>query len=76
VRLVVPFAACSATDSIARVVAQALIARLAQPVIVDPKHGAGRRRDATRDVGHRCGERGLQGWRAQRASPLVAGDLT
>jgi tripartite-type tricarboxylate transporter receptor subunit TctC len=40
IRLVVPFAAGSATDSIARVVAQALIERLGQTVIVDPKPGA------------------------------------
>ena len=40
IRLVVPFAAGSATDSIARLVSQALIERLGQPVIVDPKPGA------------------------------------
>ena len=40
IRLIVPFAAGSATDSIARVVAQSLIERLGQPVIVDPKPGA------------------------------------
>ncbi len=40
IRLVVPFAAGSATDSIARVVSQALLERLGQPVIVDPKPGA------------------------------------
>ena len=40
IKPVVPFAAGSTTDSIARVVAQALVERLGQPVIVDPKPGA------------------------------------
>jgi tripartite-type tricarboxylate transporter receptor subunit TctC len=40
VRLIVPFAAGSATDSIGRVVAQALTERMGQPVIVDAKPGA------------------------------------
>src|SRR5512140_3241345 len=40
VRIVVPFAAGSATDRIARVVGQALTERLGQAVIVDPKPGA------------------------------------
>src|ERR1035437_6305847 len=40
VRLVVPFAAGSFTDSIARIVGQALQERLGQPILVDPKPGA------------------------------------
>lgn len=40
IKLVVPFAAGSATDSIGRVVAQALTERMGQPVIVDAKPGA------------------------------------
>jgi tripartite-type tricarboxylate transporter receptor subunit TctC len=40
IRLVVPFAAGSFTDSIARIVGQALQERLGQPILVDPKPGA------------------------------------
>jgi tripartite-type tricarboxylate transporter receptor subunit TctC len=40
IKLVVPFAAGSFTDSIARIVGQALHERLGQPIIVDPKPGA------------------------------------
>jgi len=40
IRLVVPFAAGSFTDSIARIVGQALQERLGQTILVDPKPGA------------------------------------
>ncbi|MGV3655137.1 MAG: Bug family tripartite tricarboxylate transporter substrate binding protein [Noviherbaspirillum sp.] len=38
--LVIPFAAGSATDSVARIVAKALSHRIGQPVMVEPKPGA------------------------------------
>ena len=40
ITLVIPFAAGSGTDSVARTVAQKLSERLKQPVLVDPKPGA------------------------------------
>ncbi len=40
ITLVIPFAAGSGTDSVARAVAQKLSERLKQPVLVDPKPGA------------------------------------
>jgi tripartite-type tricarboxylate transporter receptor subunit TctC len=41
IKLVVPFAAGSATDLLGRVVAQGLSEKLGQPVVVEPKPGAG-----------------------------------
>lgn len=41
IKLVVPFAAGGGTDSIARAVTQAMAGRLAQPVVIENKGGAG-----------------------------------
>jgi len=40
IRFIVPFPAGSTTDIIARIVAQALAARLAQPVVIENRVGA------------------------------------